>query len=218
MKLNNGGVCVGLCLAVAMVFVPASLLAAGPAVGMVHAYGPAWLNGAAVESSTVFPGDLVQTSSSSALKIRSSGSSVTVLSDSLVKFEGDAVSVEHGTVKLATSKSMFAHAGMVTAAPASSAWTEFEFTDLNGTVQIVALKGDLKISNGSETTILPEGKQATQKDSKRTQDAMERASFVLAAAAPGSAQVLARDSQTSAAVISGVHGDIALKVISPKKP
>ena len=159
---------------VMIVFVPASLMAADSGVGMVRPYGTAWLNGAAVEqSSAIFPGDLVQTSSTSAMKIRSSGSSVTVLPDSLVKFEDGAVSVEHGGVKLATSKSTVARAGIVTATPASSARTEFELTDVDGTVQIVALKGDLQISNGSVTTILSEGQQATQQDSDKTQSKNE---------------------------------------------
>jgi len=162
-----------------IVFVPASLIAADSGVGMVRPYGAAWLNGAAVQqSSAIFPGDLVQTSSSSALKIRSSGSSVTVLSDSLVKFEGGAVSVEHGGVKLATSKSMFARAGSVTATPTSSAWTEFELTDVHGTVQIVAIKGDLQISDGSQTTTLSQGQQATQKDSDETQTKKDQSGTV----------------------------------------
>src|SRR5208282_978618 len=162
-----------------IVFVPASLIAADSGVGMVRPYGAAWLNGAAVQqSSAIFPGDLVQTSSSSALKIRSSGSSVTVLSDSLVKFEGGAVSVEHGGVKLATSKSMFARAGSVTATPASSAWTEFELTDVDGTVQIVAIKGDLQISDGSQTTTLSQGQQATQQDSDETQTKKDQSGTV----------------------------------------
>ena len=153
-----------------IVLVPASLSANDSGVAMARPYGTAWLNGTAVElSSTIFPGDLVQTSSSSALKIRSSGSSVTVLPDSLVNFEGGGVGVEHGGVKLVTSRSMFARAGIVTAAPASNVWTEFELTDVNGTVQIMALKGDLQISDGSQTTTLSQGQQATQKDSDETQ-------------------------------------------------
>lgn len=148
-----------------IVFMPGALVAADSGAGMVRAYGTAWLNGTAVEqSSAIFPGDLVQTNSSSAVKITSSGSSVTVLPESLVKFDGGAVSVDHGGVKLVTSKGMFARAGAVTVAPASSAWTQFEMTDVGGTVQIVALKGDLQISNGSRTTTLSQGQQATQKD------------------------------------------------------
>jgi hypothetical protein len=156
-----------------IVLVPASLLATDSGVAMARPYGTAWLNGTAVQqSSAIFPGDLVQTSSSSALKIRSSGSSVTVLPDSLVNFEGGAVGVQHGGVKLVTSKGMSARAGILTATPASSAWTEFELTDVNGTVHIVALKGDLQISDGAQTTTLAEGQQATQtqEDSDQTQN------------------------------------------------
>jgi hypothetical protein len=58
---------------------------------------------------------------------------------------------------------MFARAGIVTAIPVSSAPTEFELTDVNGAVQIVALKGDLQISDGSQTMTLRQGQQATQK-------------------------------------------------------
>jgi hypothetical protein len=158
-----------------MLFVPASLMAADAGGAMVRPYGTAWLNGAALEqSSAIFPGDLLQTSSGSALKIRSSGSSVTALPDSLVKFEGSAVRIEHGSVKLATSRSMFARAGIVTAAPASNVWTEFELTHVDGTVQIVALKGDLRISDGFQTTTLAQGQQATQKDSDETQSKQDQ--------------------------------------------
>jgi hypothetical protein len=153
-----------------VILVPASLMAADSGAAMARPYGPAWLNGTGVQqSSAIFPGDLVQTSSSAALKIRASGSSVTVLSDSLVKFEGAAVSVEHGSVQMMTSKGMFARAGIITATPASSAWTEFELNHADGAVRIVALKGDLQISDGSQTTTLPQGQQTTQKDSTYTQ-------------------------------------------------
>lgn len=219
-----------ICLAM-MIFVSNSLMAATSGVGMVRPYGTAWLNGAAVErSSTIFPGDLVQTNSSSAMKINSSGSSVTVLSDSLVKFEGDAVSIQHGGVKLATSTSMVARAGSVSATPTSSARTEFEMVDVDGAVQIVALKGDLKISNGSETTILPEGQRATQKDSgavaskqnKSVSIPAAQAGFVLAAAGTGFAEAGLRSLNTlntaTAQTLETPHPDIAIKTISPKKP
>jgi len=156
-----------------IVSVPASLFAAdsGAASGaaMVRPYGAAWLNGTSVQqASAIFPGDLVQTGDRAALKIRTSGSSVTVLSDSLVKFDGAAVGVEQGSVQMFTSKGMLAHAGIVTATPASSAWTEFQLTHVNGMVTIVALKGDLQVSDGSQTTTVPQGQQTTQKDSDET--------------------------------------------------
>ncbi len=150
-----------------MVIFPASLMGADSAAAMLYAKGTAWLNGSSVpRSSAVFPGDLVQTKRDSLANINAPGSSVMILSDSLVKFEGNAVSVEHGGVTVATSKGMSTRAGEVTVAPASNAWTEFEVTDVNGQVQIVARKGDVSISNGSETTTLPQGQQTTREESQ----------------------------------------------------
>lgn len=156
-----------------IVSVPGTLFAADSAVAsgaaMVRPYGTAWLNGTGVQqASAIFPGDLVQTGDQAAVKIRTSGSSVTVLSDSLVKFDGGAVGVEQGSVQMYTSKGMLAHAGIVIATPASSAWTEFALTHLNGMVTIMALKGDLQVSDGSQTTTVPQGQQTTQKDSNET--------------------------------------------------
>lgn len=154
-----------LCCLMIVVF-PGSLFAADSNAAMLYAKGTAWLNGSTIpRSSAIFPGDLVQTRTDSVAHISASGSSVIVLSDSLVKFEGDAVSVEHGGVTVATSKGMATHAGDLTVAPASKAWTEFEVTDVNGTVQIAARKGDVTISNGGETTTLPQGQQTTRDES-----------------------------------------------------
>jgi hypothetical protein len=56
------------------------------------------------DQDSAFPGDLVQARPDSVANINATGSSVMTLSDSLVKFGGDAVSVEHGSVIVATSK------------------------------------------------------------------------------------------------------------------
>jgi hypothetical protein len=161
---------VRICLCWMMVIlVPASLMAADSGTAMARPYGPAWLNGTSVQqSSAVFPGDLIQTGSSAAFKIRAAGSSVTVLADTLVKFDSGAVSLERGSVQMLTSKGMFARAGIVTATPASSSWTEFQLTRGDGTVRIVAVKGDLQITDGSQSTTLPQGQETTQKDSEQT--------------------------------------------------
>src|SRR5437867_5017974 len=97
---------------------PASLMAADSNGAMLYAKGTAWINGATVpRSSALFPGDMVQTRPDSVVNINALGSSVTVLADSLVKFEGNAVSVEHGSVSVATSKGLMTRAGEVTIAP-----------------------------------------------------------------------------------------------------
>jgi hypothetical protein len=152
--------------------VPMSLMAADSGAAMLYAKGTAWLNGSTIpHSSAIFPGDLVQTKPDSVANINAPGSSVTILSDSLVTFEGDAVSVEHGRVTVATSKGMSTHSGDVTVAPASNAWTEFEVNDVNGRVQIVARKGDVSISDGSQTSTLPQGQQTTRDSNKKKRTA-----------------------------------------------
>ena len=146
---------------------PGSLLAADSNAAMLSAKGTAWINGStAPRSSAIFPGDLVQTQPNSVVNINALGSNVMVLSDSLVKFEGNAVSVEHGSVSVTTSKGLIAHAGEVTVAPASTSWTEFDVTDVNGTVQVVARKGDVSVSDASGTNTLPQGQQTTRDESQ----------------------------------------------------
>jgi len=154
-----------------ILIVPASMFAADSGSAMLYARGTAWLNGSSVpKTSVVFPGDLVQTKPDSVANINAAGSSVIILPDSLVKFEGAAVSIEHGSVTVATSKGMTTRAGDVTVSPASNALTEFDVSDLNGTVQIVARKGDLSVSDGSQTSTLAQGEQTTRDDSQSDQD------------------------------------------------
>jgi hypothetical protein len=97
--------------------------------------------------------------------INASGSNVMILPDSLVKFEGAAVAVDHGSVSITTAKSLQTHAQSLTVTPASSAWTEFDVSNQEGKVQIMARKGDLNISDGSETTTLAQGQQTVRYDS-----------------------------------------------------
>ena len=143
--------------------VPVSLLAADSSPAMLYARGTAWINGGAVpRTSAVFPGDLVQTRSDSVASINAAGSNVVVLADSLVKFEGPAVALEHGSLRVATSKGLSTHTGDITVAPASSGWTQFEVKQLpDDAVQIIAQKGDVTVSDGSGTSTLSQGQQTT---------------------------------------------------------
>ena len=143
--------------------VPASLWAADSSPAMLYAKGTAWINGSAVpRSSAVFPGDMVQTRSDSMASINASGSSVLVLADSLVKFEGPTVGLERGGLTVATSKGLGTHAGDVTVVPVSNGWTQFEVKQASdGTVQIMAQKGDVNVSDGSTTSTLSQGQQTT---------------------------------------------------------
>jgi hypothetical protein len=142
---------------------PLSLMAADSRAAMLHTNGTAWLNGSVIpKASAIFPGDLVQTRPDSVANINASGSSVAVLSDSLVTFEGEGMAVDHGSVTIATSKRMIARAGDVKVAPVGDAWTEFQVSQVDGKVQIIARKGDVSITDATGTTTLGTGQQTTR--------------------------------------------------------
>ena len=150
---------------------PVFLFCADPGAAMIYARGAAWINGAHVPaSSAIFTGDLLQTRSDSGASITAPGSSITVLGDSLVQFEGSSLKVEHGSVTIATSKGVATTAGNVRVAPASNAWTEFHVTDVDGTVQIAANKGDLTVTDDNGTVTLPQGQQTTRDEQSEPAD------------------------------------------------
>ncbi|HEV2397039.1 MAG TPA: hypothetical protein VGS27_08865 [Candidatus Sulfotelmatobacter sp.] len=157
----------GLVSSVLVILLPSALFAADTNAAILYTRGVTWINGTHVprSSSAVFSGDLVQTRSDSVANINQLGSSVTVLADSLVQFEGTSLKIEHGGVAISTSKGLATTAGEVKVAPASSAWTEFNVTDVDGTVRIAARKGDLTISDGKETVMLAQGQETTREES-----------------------------------------------------
>jgi hypothetical protein len=166
--------------------IPMQALAADSASAMLYTNGATWLNGNEVpKSAALFAGDLVQTQAESTAHISATGSSVMVLSDSLVKFEGPAVEIEHGSVRVATSHELATKAGEVTVKPAGSSWTEFQVADIDGTVQIVASKGDLTIQDQQGTTTLSQGQQTTRDDTSQVEKKKRKKHGTGAATAAG---------------------------------
>lgn len=157
----------GMVSCVLAILFPLSLFAADSNAAMLYTNGGAWINGAHVPraSSAIFLGDLLQTRPDSIAKINKPGSSITVLADSLVKFQGDSLDIEHGGVSVSTSRGVSTTAGDIKVAPASSNWTEFNVTDVDGTVRIAARKGDLTINDGKGTVTLAQGQETSREDS-----------------------------------------------------
>ncbi len=154
-------------ICIMVVVTPAALLAADSGIAMVYSNGAASLNGGTLpRSSAIFSGDLVQTTAGSVAKINASGTSLMVLSDSLVQFEGNAVKLEHGGIAVSTSKGMATQAGEVTVMPRESVWTQFDVTKVDGQIRITAQKGDLTVSDGAGTTTLAQGQQTTREESQ----------------------------------------------------
>jgi hypothetical protein len=158
-----------------VVILPVSLFAADQASAMVYTHGPALLNGSSIpRTSAIFAGDLVQTNKDSVANINATGSTILVLNDSLVQYEGDTVSLEHGGVTVSTSKSLATQIGAVTVSPVAGVLTEFEVRDVDGTVKIVARKGDLSIRDDAGTTTLAQGQETTREESRRDKNRKKR--------------------------------------------
>src|SRR6202142_487281 len=153
------------CCFLAVLFPAQVMLAGETASAMLYTNGAAWLNGSEVpKSAALFSGDLLQTRPDSTASIQSNGSNVMVQADSLVKFEGPAVELEHGAVRVTTSRGLAARAGDVTVKPASNTWTEFQVTDVDGRVEIAANKGDVTVQDDKGTTTVTQGQQTTRDD------------------------------------------------------
>jgi hypothetical protein len=205
-----------------LLIVPASLFAADSGAAMLYVNGAAWLNGSHVpNSSAIFVGDLVQTRADGAANIHAPGSSITVLGDSLVQFEGVSLKVEHGGVSVSTSKGVATIVGDVRVAPASNAWTEFNVTDLDGTVRIAARKGDLTVTDDNGTVTLAQG-QETTRDEQSTDNKKKKKRGAGAVPAAGGGVL---NSPVAIGVGAAVIGGVTIWVlsrnddpISPDKP
>ena len=171
-----------------LVIFPGTLFAADQAAAMLYSHGSALLNGNNIpRSSAIFPGDLVQTTKDSVANINATGSTVLVLNDSLVQYQGSTVTLEHGGVTVSTSKSLATRAEDVNISPASGALTEFEVRDVDGTVRIMARKGDLTIRDDSgTTTTLAQGQETTREESESQKKKKKKAGGAVPAAAAGS--------------------------------
>ena len=191
-----------------LVIFPGALSAADQPSAMLYSHGNAMLNGASIaRSSAIFSGDLVQTTKDSVANINATGSTVLVLNDSLVQYEGSKVKLEHGGVSVSTSKSLATRAGDVTVSPAAGVWTEFEVRDVDGRVQIAARKGDLTISDDTGTSTLAQGQETTREESGSEKDKKGKKR---GGAGPGSAAPAAAGGVLDSPVAIGIGGGIIL--------
>jgi ribosomal protein S9 len=200
---------------------PLQVLAADAAPAMLYANGSAWVNGSTVpKSAPVFAGDLVQTRPDSSVHISSTGSSVMVLADSLVKFEGPAVELQHGAVRVTTSKGLATRAGEVTIKPSGNTWTEFQVTDVDGTVQIAANKGDVTIQDQQGTTTLQQGQQTTRDDTSNPEQKKKKKRRGAGAATAAGGGILSSSTAiyTGIAIVGGITTWVLLQGDDPLSP
>lgn len=202
---------------------PVSLVASDSEAAMIYTHGAAWINGTHVPaSSAIFIGDLLQTRSDSGANINAAGSSINVLGDSLVQFEGSSLKVQHGGVDVATSKGVATVAGDVRVAPASNSWTEFNVTDVDGTVRIAARKGDLTVTDDSGTVTLAQGQQTTrddQSDQSASSDKTDKKNKKRSDGAPAAATGGALSSKLAVGLGAGAIVGVGIWILTrPENP
>ena len=131
-------------------------------VAVVQTSSSAWLNGALIPRvSAIFPGDIVQTKTDPA-DIDAFGSKILVLQDSVLTYQSNGVELDRGTVSVGTSKAFATQIANLTVRPAAASWSEFQVSDHDNAVHIVALKGDLVLVDESGTTTLNAGQETTR--------------------------------------------------------
>jgi hypothetical protein len=130
---------------------------------IMYAHGQVQINGSPTPSSiALFSGDAVLTKADSVANITSEGSSVLVMPNSAVKFEGKALDLDHGDVVVSTSKRLALKADQLTVLPVTDQQAKFEVAENDDTVVIAARKGDLTVSDDQGTSTVPEGQQTTK--------------------------------------------------------
>jgi len=132
--------------------------------------GPVQINGGqAAASSTVFPGDRVQTAPNASAFVKSSNALVSISGDSSLKYDGPSVTVEHGVVAVNIAKRMDARLGnlLISGDPGA----RFLVMSANGIERIAAIEGSLTVTDGVGTVKLAAGEMMTHEPSKDQDDA-----------------------------------------------
>jgi hypothetical protein len=130
-----------------LVFLIPAWVAAEDAGAMLQSNGVVLINGNQTVGlpSAIFSGALIETKDASAANITALGTSVIVLPNSLVEFQGQIFSLEHGSISVVTSNGIGVRVHCITIVPASVGSTHFEVMDVNGTIKVAARKNDVRL-------------------------------------------------------------------------
>jgi len=155
----------------------ASISSAQSGSAMLYSHDGVQLNGGAPPPAiAIFPGDLVQTDHSSIAHLAAEGFGVTIQTETVARFDGQSLILDHGTVAVDTAKAFSVRVGCLTIVPARMEATQYEVTDIDGKVFVIARKSDVNINRenrdrkfgeekgGAERVSVREGEQQTEED------------------------------------------------------
>ena len=140
-----------------LVMLGAGLLAAQSGGAMLYANGDVKVNGqAAGYSTSIFGGDRVDVTASSAGSINRSGSSVVVGPNSSIQYDPASIQVIQGSARISTTKGMTAEAGGVVVSPSDPA-AKFDVTTTGDKVVVTSREGALSVKDGDRTIAIQPG-------------------------------------------------------------
>src|SRR5438105_2174513 len=148
-----------------MLLIPSAMVAAEGDTAVLYGTGAVFLNGAQLAtSSAVTNGDVIQTKDTGAANLNAAGSSVVIQSNTIVRFQSGGLSLDRGSVTVATGRGLSVFARDFKITPASGNWTEYYISRASGVVQIIARKSGITVSCGANTSTIKEGQQFSRDD------------------------------------------------------
>jgi len=147
---------------------PSAVLAADSPAGVVYGTGTVYLDGAQLaKSMPVMTGDVIETKEVGVAHLDMSGSTAIIQPNAIVRFQSAGLSLDRGSVSMATGKSLSVSARDFQITPVSSVWTQFEVSRSGGVIQIAARKNSVTVKCGmGAPTLIREGHQITRADAQ----------------------------------------------------
>ena len=125
---------------------------------LVQPQGNVYLNGGAFAHATaVFLGDQVQTAERASATFMVKGSTLLLAADSLLRYRGNVVELQRGSVLITTTRGMSARTAGLTITPVVGGSARFLVVYTQGRVQITALENNLAIDDGRAKALLEQG-------------------------------------------------------------
>jgi hypothetical protein len=180
-------------------------------------------------SSALFSDDYIETQKDALARIEASGSAADINPETILEFEGDELVLEHGSISVNTSRRMRVRVGCLIIEPVGDDWTHYEVVDVDGKVNVSALKHDVNINERSKNlervskrghsdrVTVREGQQKTRDDKCAAAEPQSHGPIAAEAAILNSIQAKVLGGAAVAALTCWAlcHGD---DPVSPKDP
>lgn len=151
------------------VMLPAAVMSAETHAAMLYAAGSVTLNGVGSErSSAIFAGESIQTPAGGLVTLTAEGSTVLVGPSSTLVYQGTAVELGSGSAMITTDRAMRTQVQRLMIAPAAPGRSSYRVTRGDGKLMVAALHGPVKISDGSNDSLVTEGDTTTMPDPGQT--------------------------------------------------